>query len=148
MTAVPSGGTAAVELHAYEDGLAFVSNTDSDRWLRATVPPLSGGGSGGSGGWSVVLAPQSVLIVNRSLSPPQVIFDTHSAADAADGRRSATHRHQSSGSDDDSSSRRHSAPQAADASACGGVSCGAGAGWEYHLEVPGSGGRVVRSKSG
>ena len=76
LTASPGGGgggsSGIVELHDYDDGLSFVSNTDTMEWLR--VAPWSIGG----GDWEITLAPSSVVLVNRSISPPLVLFDTAS----------------------------------------------------------------------
>ena len=68
LTATSSNTEGRIEHHAYSNGLSFLSNTDPIKWLKAR--PFV------SLEWERVLAPASVMIVNRSTVPPTVLFNS------------------------------------------------------------------------
>ena len=70
VTAVGSSGIShGVEVHNYDNGLSFISNTDPNHWLMV-LPFVS------VSNWSIVLAPSSVILANRSTAPPTLLLYT------------------------------------------------------------------------
>jgi hypothetical protein len=130
ITAV-SSSTSRVEIHEYNDGLSFLSNTDSSNWLA--VKPFADRSNDSSDDsssnndtnqdWEIVLSPASVVILNQSTVPPTVLFNTGAPNLAKPS----------------SSFKQFFTPVTKTDKTAGG--------WEYYLEKPSVGARTMTSSS-